>query len=436
MLPSRKSRLAAAVLSLLLLTPGQASAAPDDLPFTGGGGVTLHGTLIRPKVPPRAAIVLQGGSNWRVRADLRAHADMFANLGVTTLIYDRRTVGYSTTQRDYGLLADDLIGAVDALRAQPGVDPGDVGVWGVSEGAWVAPLAATKSEHIAYVITAGASAIPGASQTAWYWGNVLRHQGVSGSLLRALPYTGTRFAVGAGLFPQAGYDGVAVLKQVRQPILALWGDLDINHPPEESSRIFADALAANPNHAIRFVPGGGPDLNETTDRGFDKLPTLAPGYPAAVDAWLGHRTGVTVENPPKQERLTEPLPPLAWYESPWAQGIVLLALLGAFLGCVFLRRSARPARLLAVSGTATVVGFLAFFAFMQMGGMKNIGPVVLGRPILWLLLQLLAAATMVAAIGTAVRYRRSPAQRKRTFTLLGGSLVFVPWALYWGLLVP
>jgi dienelactone hydrolase len=426
MLPWGKSRLIAVVLLLGAVTPSTASAQPpNDLTFTGAGGIPLHATVFRPAGPPKSAIVLQGGSDWQVRDDLRVQVEMFTRLGVTTLVYDRRTTGYSKTSRDYGMLADDLIAAVGALRAQPGVDPADVGVWGVSEGGWVAPLAATRSPAVSYVITEGSAGMGGGRQTSWYWGNVLRHQGISGSLLRTLPVQGTRFAVGAGLFPEAYYDPVPVLERLKQPMLALWGDLDVSHAPVESSRIFADALRANPDHTVKFVADGGPDLYATTDAGFDRLPKVVPGYPAAVAAWLADRRGVHVETPSFTQRPTEALAPLAWWESVWAQGIVLLLMLAGFVVALL-----RRARWLGGLGLVTVAGFLALLGWAQASGMKDFGPVVLGRPLPWLALQALAVATVVVFGFTVAK----PAGR-RVLPVAAG-VAFLPWALYWGLLLP
>ncbi|WP_275294401.1 alpha/beta hydrolase [Amycolatopsis sp. La24] len=440
MLPWGKSRLAAAILVLgsVLPTAQPVSAPPSgDVSFAGSGGITLHGTVFRPDGPAKSAIVLQGGSDWRTRDNLRVQAEMFRRLGVTTLVYDRRTSGYSKTQRDYGVLADDLVSAVRALRAHSGA--AEVGVWGVSEGAWVAPLAATRTADISYVITVGGSGMGGARQTSWYWGNVLRHQGISGSLLTTLPVRGTRFAVGAGLFPEAGYDPVPVLRRLKQPILALWGDLDINHVPVESSRIFAEALAQHPNHTIRFIAGGGPDLYSTSDAGFDRLSRVVPGYPAAVADWLADRQGVHVETAAFAQRPSEALPPLAWWESVAAQGIALALLLAGFVvgGVVALvrRRGTRSSRWLAGLGTATVAGFVGMLGWAQMSGMKDLGPVIGGRPLPWLAVQVLAVAT-VAAWAVTLAGLRKPDRRRGAIAPLAAGLVFVPWAVCWGLLLP
>src|ERR687897_587767 len=92
----------------------------------------------------RAAMALIHGSGPGPRELRRADAEAFAREGIVTLIYDKRTEGYSESglgERSYELLAQDALAAVRALRAHPEGDPGAVGLWGRSEGGWVGPLA-------------------------------------------------------------------------------------------------------------------------------------------------------------------------------------------------------------------------------------------------------------------------------------------------------
>ncbi|MEV4892534.1 acetylxylan esterase, partial [Nonomuraea sp. NPDC055795] len=128
-----------------------------DVTFIGAGGVTLHGTIIGPKATKRhsPAIVMVHGAGPVTREEYRDEAEAYARRGVVTLIYDKRTDGYSTVRRDYAMLATDALAAVRTLRARPEVDPDRVGVWGLSEGGWVAPLAAARSADVAFLIVAG-----------------------------------------------------------------------------------------------------------------------------------------------------------------------------------------------------------------------------------------------------------------------------------------
>jgi uncharacterized protein len=111
--------------------------------------------------------VLLHGSGLALRDSLRPHAEAFARLGIATLIYDKRTEGYSQLERSYALLADDAVAAVSALREDPGIETSAVGLWGLSEGGWVAPIAASGSADVAFVVTVGASGVPPLQQTGW-----------------------------------------------------------------------------------------------------------------------------------------------------------------------------------------------------------------------------------------------------------------------------
>lgn len=65
------------------------------------------------------------------------------------------------------------------------------------------------------------------------------------------------------------------------------------------------------------------------------------------------------------------------------------------------------------------------------------GPQLAGRPLPWLALQAPAALTVGAAVVVAGRLSVVPRCSLRRFVpLMCGAATFVPWALYWGLLLP
>lgn len=429
--------------------------------FRGDDGVTLHGTVVEPAPgrERRAAVVLLQGAGPVTRGELHDEAEAFARRGIVTLIYDKRTAGYSTFHRDYRALAGDAVAATRALRARPGVDPARVGIWGLSEGAWVAVLAANRSPEVAFVITAGAVGMSPARQQAWAYGEFLRHAGVSGSLDHMMQRTGVRQVVGAGLFPEADYDPVPSWEHLRQPVLALWGSLDHEAAPRESSQIIGQALrrGGNTHATIRFVPNARHNLNATANGGFDRPYELAPGSADLQANWI--KTGVAgggVE-PPQQSRPTSAVTPLASYESPWGQAVALALFALAFLGYPLVaavrgvrRRRGRTImprplrgrmRWLAATGGTAVLGGVVYFFFLVLTAANLIGPVIAGQTIPWLILHLLALGTVIATGATAAaawRHRHSLTATDRIHCglLLTAGVGFVPWALYWGLLLP
>ncbi|WP_280670344.1 MULTISPECIES: alpha/beta hydrolase family protein [unclassified Kitasatospora] len=462
-------------LALALLPAGRAAAAaPAGVPagvvatevsFAGVGGIALHGTVVAPAARGAAGVhpglVMLPGAGPGGRAELRTAAEAYARHGVVTLIYDKRTAGYSTIHRDYSLLAGDALAALHLLQQRPDVDRGRVGLWGLSEGAWPASLAAGRSADVAFLITAGAVGLTPAQQQAWAYGEFLRHHQVSGSLLSTLQNTSTRQLVGAGLFPEADYDPLPAWEQVHQPVLALWGDLDREAAPAESSQLIRQALdrGGNTHYTIHFVPGVRHNLNLTADGGFDRPSTLPADYADYESSWIrrlgngGVLPPASVDPAPPQDRQSQALAPLRGYESPWLQLAALLLFAAGFAGYPLVgavrmlrggRRPAplgRPARWLAGAGLAATVGTLGYLLFSVLTAANLIGPVLLGRPLPWLAAQCLAVVTVVAAGCTAIAWRRSRpvlswSERTRLGLLLAAGAVFVPWALYWGLLLP
>jgi len=48
-------------------------------------------------------------------------------------------------------LANDAVAGVEFLKGHDWIDPNRIGIFGVSQGGWIAPLAASKSEYVALV---------------------------------------------------------------------------------------------------------------------------------------------------------------------------------------------------------------------------------------------------------------------------------------------
>ncbi|HEY4418518.1 MAG TPA: hypothetical protein VGN22_03320 [Pseudonocardia sp.] len=103
-------------------------------------------------------------------------------------------------------------------------------------------------------------------------------------------------------------------------------------------------------------------------------------------------------------------------------------------------RSPRPAGVLAGAGLTTVAGTLAYLGYLQATAGRTVtpGPMLAGRPLVWLALQALARVAVIAAIMVAARWRATAlsAGRTRAALLVAAGAVFVPWAGFWGLLVP
>jgi alpha-beta hydrolase superfamily lysophospholipase len=107
-------------------------------------------------------VILQGSSS-NLRAEYGFYTDRFARAGMAVLTFDKRGAGESSG--DYGAatydtLAGDAAAAVEVLRSRPEVDPSRVGIWGLSQGAFLAPLVAARVSGLRFIVAVSAPGMP------------------------------------------------------------------------------------------------------------------------------------------------------------------------------------------------------------------------------------------------------------------------------------
>lgn len=264
----------------------------EQFSFTNGE-VRLEGTVTIPEGSgPHPAIVIAHGAAYGERdfPVYRFHADRFAKAGIVTLSYDRRGAGTSTgdfEHSDFGDLAEDLIAGATALADRDDTDPGRIGVWGISQGGWVGPEAASRSDKLSFCVVASGTAVSPARQMYYYTEHLLRRHGfgadaieeaIDARQLRDKYYRGTlsedEFASAteavedepwSSLVPtdvpddpaatkwyhEFDYDPVPAYEDVTQPTLVVYGGADTEIPTEESIPIWESSLKAD-NDSVRI----------------------------------------------------------------------------------------------------------------------------------------------------------------------------------------
>lgn len=132
--------------------------------------VTLAGTLTIPEGDgPFPAVVLLTGSGPQNRdEEIFDHrpfwviADHLSRNGIAVLRYDDRGVGGSTgslTQSTSSDFADDALAAVALLRGRDDIAADRVGLLGHSEGGMIAPIAASRSRDVAFLVLMAAPGV-------------------------------------------------------------------------------------------------------------------------------------------------------------------------------------------------------------------------------------------------------------------------------------
>ena len=87
--------------------------------------------------------------------------DLLPPAGIGVVTFDRRGEGDSTgdsSRGRFGLQVD------DALAVRDAIDVERVGLWGFSQGGWIAPLAASRSERVAFVVGVASTGVTPSAQ--------------------------------------------------------------------------------------------------------------------------------------------------------------------------------------------------------------------------------------------------------------------------------
>lgn len=278
------------------------------------GDVQLAGSLLIPEGNgPFPVVIFIHGSQGSDRHMYRHYADCFARHGIGALIYDKRGTGTSTGNwRQAGLdtLADDALAAAKSLKGHPRIDGQAIGVWGISQGGWIVALAAQRDPDIAFVIGVSAAGTTPGKQEAFRIRNVLVDAGLRGFRLEAShlwhkmlypighaatkPYVPLPKAIKhmvGGLAVSPFFDPEPVWRQVRQPVLLIYGEADYLVDPVASPKLITAALERGGNsaptvltfetgdHNIRVTETGKPSEVLRESR-------FAPGYFEAKLDWI------------------------------------------------------------------------------------------------------------------------------------------------------
>jgi len=149
------------------------------------GSATLVGTAYLPTTGDRlpGIVVLHSAKAATRDAALYRHLrESLPALGFAVLIYDRRGSGQSSgnlANADYDRLAEDGVAAQHALARLSRVDAKRIGFWGLSQGGWLAVLAAGRSPDAAFAISASAPLVSPEEQMRFAMRNLMSVRGFS-----------------------------------------------------------------------------------------------------------------------------------------------------------------------------------------------------------------------------------------------------------------
>jgi len=317
-------------------------------------GVELAGTLTLPRdIGPFPAAVLVSGSGPQDRDEfIFGHrpflvlSDFLTRNGIAVLRYDDRGIGKSTgnfsraTTEDF---ASDATAAVEFLKTRSDIKAGKIGLVGHSEGAIVAPMVANWSRDVAFVVLLAGPGMSGEKLLYLQGAEINRAEGAGkektaqnetlqkrlfkvviagkdtseakGQLRTILADAAKPMSEAekkASGFSEATieaqirsllspwfryflvYDPQTNLSKLTCPVLAIWGEKDLQVPPKENLPLVEQALkkAGNAQYTLKVMPGLNHLFQAAKTGSPSEYPqieeTFSPDALNAVGDWL-HR---------------------------------------------------------------------------------------------------------------------------------------------------
>jgi pimeloyl-ACP methyl ester carboxylesterase len=221
------------------------------------------------------------------------------------------------------LQVEDAMGVVDELGARPDIDAHRIGLWGFSQGAWVAPLAASRSTKIAFLVLVASTGVSPAEQMLYGTAKHARMAGFGEDVAQRIvdvrrvvddyrrgriPLGTAQAAVdvvkgeawfehayvradlrGLGAWTDMDFDPEPVFANVRVPTLLFYGEDDEWSPIDESVATWRRAAERARNRDVTVVRLAGTG-HEPTLGGTGRIEDIAPEYERTLVEWLDRVT--------------------------------------------------------------------------------------------------------------------------------------------------
>jgi pimeloyl-ACP methyl ester carboxylesterase len=447
--------------------------------------VKLAGSLLLPKSDvPVPAVVFVHGAGPQTREPYREAGEFFARQGIAALIYDKRGSGQSggayESREPYENLVNDALAGVAFLKQRPGIAPSQIGIWGLSQGAYISAAAASRSEDIQFVVGVGASVADGTM--FFYRDNLFRKFGLSDKLRDlaekaqllqdTLPHNlQDEFLLSSFTprsYPPPDKYVHPAWSHVHQPVLVMWGQLDQHQPVGESVVGLKNSLARanNKKWTMIILPRAKHSLGiSETGAIQEKWRGYPPGALKTMTDWahtvIDHPAQIATM---KQEGFAQetgilskvvPYEKLRWYGNGTVQVALWILFLISFLANTIagvrygLPRLFRRQPSAALQASDKVLTFKRTLSALNLLILVALGITTLlvldqirpSCPAVLMYLPLLGSVSTLATVALLIVLARTPRDYARTaarrirFSLDVLCLVlFVPYMFYWNLI--
>jgi len=237
--------------------------------------IPLAGMLFIPQGEgPFPAVVFihgSGGSRRENRWYLTL-ANHLQKQGIAVLLPDKRgseQSGGDWRNASFEDLATDTLAAVEYLKGQEEVSISKIGLIGMSQGGHIAPVVATKSADVAFVVDVVGGARPMRDQLLYEENHNLRQMGFLPGISHSVAWLSTSYLVHVSqkdFWNAVGeFDPLPYWKQVNVPSLVLYGQADTNVNSTASAAILRNLR--KPNLDVELYEESGHALEEPAESG-------------------------------------------------------------------------------------------------------------------------------------------------------------------------
>jgi dipeptidyl aminopeptidase/acylaminoacyl peptidase len=235
----------------------------------------LGGMLFRPTGdgPFPAAVIIHGsGTSRRANGWYLTLTQHLQDNGIAVLLPDKR--GSEKSEGDWRAsgfqdLATDTLAALAFLRERPDIDAERVGIVGMSQGGWIAPIVANQVHKLAFIVSIVGSSVTPREQLLYEENYNIRQVGFLPGISNLLAYAGSanvRYLAQPDLYKLiVDYDPLPYWRNVTIESLVLLGTDDTNVPSAESARRLRSL--ANPKIRVTVYRGSGHALESPLGQG-------------------------------------------------------------------------------------------------------------------------------------------------------------------------
>lgn len=324
--------------------PGRRAITAKKLPLIKeevsyqNGDATVTATLLLPRTKGPFPALIDVGQGYFLGPDNGPEQYFYVRQGLAMMTPTRRTVGGKESnylKSSFEERAREVLAGVEVLKKRSDINSQQIGLFGDSQTAWIAPLAANYSRDVAFLILRVPSALPVTENILFeIESNLRRDNFTEVDIARALalrkmihrtilnnsgwqelkveidktktekwfPYARAGWffslkippdeAAAKGLRDPLTYDPRPILESITIPVLAMNGELDEAVPTKISVPIFEEALrkAGNKDFTVIVLAKAGHNFLETSKpygaEEFVRKRRYVSGYWNTVAAWL------------------------------------------------------------------------------------------------------------------------------------------------------